>query len=497
MFEAAEIGHKLSKSKFEKRELGLRTALIEMQHKIRMAGVPVIVVIAGDDRPGCDDLINRLNAWLDPRFLDTNAYAPPNDFDRLRPRFWRYWRSLPPRGRIGIYAGAWSLRAMADRLNEKLSEVDFLRQIGHTRRFEQALAADGAVVIKFWLHVAEKDLLERLEEAEKHPDHEWRVQAEDWAMYEKFEQAQGIVETFIRKTSTETTPWHIVESNNWRYRDVTTSELLLEAVNRRLEQGEAASLEKDEEPSEAPDEAAIHSDTVTVLDGIDLSHKLSREKYEKKLEKQQARLSTLAREAHHRGLSTVLAFEGWDAAGKGGSIRRLVASMNAHLYRVVTIAKPTEEEQAHHYLWRFWRHIPRPGHFVIFDRSWYGRVLVERVEGFASEPEWRRAYAEINDFEEQLHEHGILLAKFWMHISEDEQLDRFEARKNTPYKRFKITEEDYRNREKWDAYEEAANEMVARTSTSYAPWHLVAANDKKSARVEVIKTVCNALEAML
>lgn len=385
---------------------------------------------------------------------------------------------------------------MADRLKEKLSEADFLRQIGHTRRFEQALAADGAVVIKFWLHVPEKVLLERLEEAEKHPDREWRVQPEDWAMYEKFEQAQGIVETFIRQTSTATAPWHIVESSDWRYRDVTVSELLLEAVNRRL-QAAAKDVSPEEERKDSSDEAAIHDDTLSVLDRVDLSQKLSGDDYEKKLEKQQARLNALAREAHKRGQSTVLAFEGWDAGGKGGTIRRLVASMNAHLYRVVTIASPTEEERAHHYLWRFWRHIPRPGHFVIFDRSWYGRVLVERVEGFATEPEWRRAYAEINNFEEQLHEHGIVLAKFWLHISKDEQLERFEARKNTPYKRFKITDEDYRNREKWDEYEQAAGEMVARTSTSYAPWHLVAANDKKWARVHVIKAVCDALEAVL
>ncbi|CAK9099704.1 Polyphosphate:AMP phosphotransferase (PAP) (Polyphosphate kinase PPK2 3) [Durusdinium trenchii] len=495
MFEAAEIGHKLSKSKFEKSEQGLRTSLIEMQHKIRLAGVPVIVVVAGDDRPGCDDLINRLNAWLDPRFLVTNAYAPPNEFDGLRPRFWRYWRELPPRGQIGIFAGAWSIRAMADRLKEKLSEADFLRQIGHTRRFEQALAADGAVVIKFWLHVPEKVLLERLEEAEKHPDREWRVQPEDWAMYEKFEQAQGIVETFIRQTSTATAPWHIVESSDWKYRDVKVSELLLEAVNRQLQLVEQDSA--NEEPDESSDEMAIHEDNLTILDRVDLSLELSRDDYEQKLEQQQARLSALAREAHQQGLSTVLAFEGWDAAGKGGTIRRLVASMNAHLYRVVSISKPSQDELAHHYLWRFWRSIPRPGHFQVFDRSWYGRVLVERVEGFASEPEWRRAYAEINNFEEQLHEHGIVLAKFWLHISKDEQLKRFEARKNTPYKRFKITDEDYRNREKWDQYEEAASEMVARTSTSYAPWHLVAANDKRWARVYVIKTVCDALEATL
>ncbi len=496
MFEAAEIGHKLSKEKFDERETSLRTALIEMQNKVRKAKVPVIIVIAGDDRPGCDDLINRLNAWLDPRFLETNAFAPPNEADRQWPRFWRYWKALPARGRMAIFAGSWSLRAMVDRLNNTLSEADFLRQVGHTRRFEQALAADGAVVIKFWLHVSKDDLLERLEGAEEHPDHEWRVQPEDWAIYERFEQALGIVETFIRKTSTASAPWHIVESSDWRYRDVAVSEMLLEAMKRRLAEIPKGELVLQDAP-EAPDEAAVHDDDLTVLDRVDLTSKLAKPDYETQLEHEQSRLNALAREAYHRGLSTVLAFEGWDAAGKGGAIRRLAASMNAHLYRVVSIAKPTEEELAHHYLWRFWRHIPPPGQFVVFDRSWYGRVLVERVEGFATEPEWRRAYAELNNFEEQLHEHGMVLAKFWLHISKEKQLQRFKDRESTPYKRFKITDEDYRNREKWDQYEEAASEMVARTSTSYSPWHLVPANDKRWARVQVIRTVCNALESKL
>ncbi len=496
MFKSVEIGNKLSKSKFEKLEIDLRTGLVEMQDCLRRAKVPVIIVIAGDDRPGCDDMMSRLNAWLDPRYLETNAFAPPNEDDKRRPRFWRYWKVLPARGRIGIYAGAWSLRAMVDRLSDKLSEADFLRQVGHSRRFEQALAADGAVVIKFWLHVSREDLHDRLEAAEQHPDHQWRVQPEDWEIYKKFEQALGIVETFIRKTSTAAAPWHIVESSDWRYRDVAVSEKLLEAMRRRvdyLEQEESA----DGISAEAEDEATVHVDTLTVFDRVDLSRKISKPDYEKQLDQEQARLNGLMREAHHRGLSTVLAFEGWDAAGKGGTIRRMTAAMNAHVYRVISIGKPTEEELAHHYLWRFWRHVPRPGHIVIFDRSWYGRVLVERVEGFASEPEWRRAYSELNNFEEQLHEHGMLLAKFWLHISKDEQLKRFKDREATPYKRFKITDEDYRNRKKWDQYEEAASEMIARTSTSYAPWHLVAANDKRSARVHVLKTVCDSLEAKL
>jgi polyphosphate kinase 2 (PPK2 family) len=186
--------------------------------------------------------------------------------------------------------------------------------------------------------------------------------------------------------------------------------------------------------------------------------------------------------------------EGWDAAGKGSAIRRMTRAMDAALYRVIPVAAPTEEEKSRHYLWRFWRDLPRPGKMVIFDRSWYGRVLVERVEGFATEPEWRRAYAEINDFEEQLAEHGIVLRKFWLHISKEEQARRFEERRLTPYKKYKFTEEDERNRAKWDKYTTAVDEMLERTSTDLAPWHIVPANDKRFARIAVLREVCKGLK---
>jgi polyphosphate kinase 2 (PPK2 family) len=190
----------------------------------------------------------------------------------------------------------------------------------------------------------------------------------------------------------------------------------------------------------------------------------------------------------------ILVFEGWDAAGKGGVIRRITAAMDARDYRVIPIAAPNDEERAHHYLWRFWRQIPGAGRMTIFDRSWYGRVLVERVEGFATEAEWTRAYAEIVDFEQQLYDHRALILKFWIHIDSAEQLKRFRSRQDTPYKDYKITEEDYRNRERRNDYELAANEMLGRTWTEYAPWHLVEGNDKRFARIKVLKIICDQLE---
>ncbi len=230
---------------------------------------------------------------------------------------------------------------------------------------------------------------------------------------------------------------------------------------------------------------------------MDLSKQLEKDDYEKKLHRLWGRLAELSEKAHKTGMSSVFAFEGWDAAGKGGAIRRLTRAMDAAHYRVIPIAAPTDEELAHHYLWRFWRHVPRAGHVAIFDRSWYGRVLVERIEAFAAEDEWKRAYAEINDFEGQLADRGVLVLKFWIHLSEEEQLRRFKAREKVPFKKYKITPDDYRNRERRNDYELAANEMIQRTSTQYAKWHLVAANDKRWARIEVLKTVCRSMAKAL
>ena len=190
-------------------------------------------------------------------------------------------------------------------------------------------------------------------------------------------------------------------------------------------------------------------------------------------------------------------FEGPDAAGKGGAIRRVNEALDARNYQVHGIAAPTDEEKAQHYLWRFWRCLSRAGVITIFDRSWYGRVLVERVEGLATEDEWRRSYAEINEFEDQLIDHGIVLVKYWVHITKDEQFARFKLREKTPYKRWKLTDEDWRNRDRWDEYEQAVNDMVQYTSTSAAPWTLVEGNDKRFARVKVVKTFCDRLTAAL
>jgi polyphosphate kinase 2 (PPK2 family) len=234
-----------------------------------------------------------------------------------------------------------------------------------------------------------------------------------------------------------------------------------------------------------------------MLEIVDLSQRLSKKAYRRKLDKYQTRLRALGYQVYQQQRPVVMVFEGWDAAGKGGAIKRLTERLDPRGYVVLPIAAPKGDDADKHYLYRFWRRLPIRGQIAIFDRSWYGRIMVERVEGFCTLEEWQRAYREIQDFERQLAGFGTIILKFWMHLSKEEQLARFESRKQTPYKRWKLTEEDWRNRDKWDPYEQAVEDMLIKTTTVRAPWTIVAANDKRFARVQVLKTVVKRLSSEL
>jgi len=488
MFEATEVGHRTSREEYEQRMPELRLALIQAQLAARQSDFATVVLFAGNDKAGCRATVNRLHEWLDPRGIEASAFGTPTPEEDERPSFWRYWRALPARRRLGAFTTAWTMRAAIRRVNGKIGKGEYERLLQRIRRFEQMLVDDGTLLVKFWLHMPKAAMKKKLKQAERNPEKYWQVTETDRQIYRNYDRSIPIYERAIRMTSTGWAPWHLIESTDSRYRDLAVAEKLLHALRRRL----------DQTASPAPELAGpkVEEDRHTILDTVDLSGKLEEDKYERQLARWQSKLSRLSRQANERGVCSVLVFEGWDAAGKGGAIRRLIVPMNAEHYRVVPIGAPTEEEQQQHYLWRFWRHLPRRGHVTIFDRSWYGRVLVERVEQFASPAQWRRAYEEINHFEEQLAEHGLLL-KFWLHIDPDEQLRRFKRRERIPHKRHKITEEDYRNRDKWSAYEQAVNEMIARTSTSEAPWRIIPANDKRTARIEVIKAYYKALKERL
>lgn len=486
MFEAAELGHKLDKKAFKEIEPALRTQLLNVQDELREARVPVIIIVSGVEGAGKGSVVNRLHEWLDSRGLQTHAFWDETDEERLRPRYWRFWRTMPPRGSISILFGSWYTAPIIDRVFDRSTDAELDAEAGRIKHLERLLSADGALIVKLWFHLSKDEQRKRLKEDAK--TRGTAVPPEAAKFSKRYDRFARVSERVLRQTDTGTAPWHIIEATDDRYRDVTTGRILLEACRNRL--GRPVADTEAPAVSHTPLEMA---NDATVLDALDLARRLGEKTYKKQLADYQRHLNDLTWEARRQGRSTVMVFEGWDAAGKGGAIRRLTAAMDARLYRVIPIAAPTDEEFAHHYLWRFWRHLPMDGRVTIFDRSWYGRVLVERVEGFAREEEWRRAYHEITGFEEQLAHHGSVVLKFWLHIDPDEQLRRFKEREKIAYKQYKITDEDWRNRERWNDYKLAVNEMVVRTSTAFAPWHLIPANDKKLARIEVLKTVCAAL----
>jgi AMP-polyphosphate phosphotransferase len=359
------------------------------------------------------------------------------------------------------------------------------------RRFEQMLIDEGALVLKFWMHLSKDTQKKRLRKLEGDPKTAWRVTELDWKHFKRYDALRAAAERALRLTSSADAPWIVVEATDPRYQKLTVGKMLLERLRARLHNPEPAPATVKAPPVIRP------IDDVNVLRALDLSKKLEKVDYERQLEGLQGELALLTRHKNFKERSVILVFEGSDAAGKGGSIRRITQALDARMCRIVPIAAPTEEERAQPYLWRFWRHLPGRGNFAIFDRSWYGRVLVERVEGFCAESDWMRAYGEINDFEAQIAKSRFILGKFWLTISKEEQLRRFEERQATPFKRFKITEEDWRNREKWDAYESAVCDMIERTSTEIAPWTLVESEDKLYGRIKILKTLCKRIEEAL
>ncbi|QOV87470.1 polyphosphate:AMP phosphotransferase [Humisphaera borealis] len=490
MFEAAEIGNSIDKKVYKTEAPKTRGALLDMQRRMNERGLAVCVLIGGVEGAGKSETLNVLLEWMDPRGIQTHALRDPTDEERDRPYMWRFWRLLPPKGRMGIFLGTWYAQPMMDMFQGKpRADVDLM--LDRAIEFERMLHAEHTLVIKIWLHLSKDAQDARLRELEQDSERRWRVTEADRLYRKHYDRIREIAEHTLRRTGSGESPWHIVEGADARYRQLTVAQIVLKRVNERLTQ----LAREASRPAPKPDRPKPAK--INLLNRLDLSESLKRADYEKKLNRQQGRIAKLTRRLHRHGRSMALVFEGPDAAGKGGAIRRLIHAIDARDYQVVSISKPTDEERAHPYLWRFWRYVPGHGRMTIFDRSWYGRVLVERIEGFCRPEEWKRAYSEINEFEQQLFDSGCIVQKFYLNISPDEQLSRFKARQQTPYKQYKINDEDWRNREKWDAYEAAACEMIERTSSESAPWVLVEANDKLWARIKVLKAVADRLEESL
>ena len=492
MLESAEIGHSVSKQIYAREEPKLRDALLNAQYDLSQSGRgPVLLIISGVEAGGRGETANKLTEWMDPRHIQVVAFAERTPEESAHPPPWRYWRALPPKGRLGIFLNAWYNEAALAHVrgHGRTRRDDVLHaRLEAIREHEQMLTDEGTVLLKFWIHLSKAAQKQRLQELDRNPRTTWRVTRADWESYHIYSKRHDLWEHLLRETSTGAAPWYVVEGADEHYRYLTVGKILLTALQGTLSRKAPAQTR-----AIAPTAPSV-VDNVKLIRDLDLSQRVSAKEYGRALEKQQGRLARLTRNKRFARSSLVLVFEGVDAAGKGGAIRRVTGALDARQYATVPVAAPTDEERAHPYLWRFWKNVPPLGGITIFDRSWYGRVLVERVEGYCSVSDWMRAYGEINQFEEQLTEGGAVVVKFWLQISKAEQLRRFKARERTSFKRFKITPDDWRNRKKWDAYERAVCDMVDRTSTEIAPWTLVEAENKYFARIKVLKTIADRLK---
>ena len=489
-FAEAESDPEISKDAAKPLIAELRSALLKAQYaRLEKAQRSLLIVVAGIDGAGKGATINLINEWMDPRHIRTLAFRPPTKEEREFPLLWRYWRELPAKGRTGIVFGSWyaPLFDLLVSKNPKRSEVE--RLTGAIRDFEALLARDGVQVLKLWYHLSRDAQKQRTAKLAKNPDTAWMVQPEDHLVADNFKRVRRAADSMLMLTDSRLAPWQVIPSADERMRAIATGEAILTALRTPVPRNGVSP------PHMAS--AASRSSGKRPLTQVDYSASLSENEYDDLLAHWRGRLARQVRSKAFRKQQLVLLFEGHDAAGKGSTIRRITHVLDARQYRAVPIAAPTEDERARPYLWRFWRELPAPGNITIFDRSWYGRVLVERVEKFARPAEWRRAYGEINQFEQQLANSNILLLKFWLSITKDVQLERFREREQSPFKSFKITPDDWRNREKWNAYTSAVNDMLDLTNTTYAPWHVIPANDKRYARVAVLEQIVTALDTRL
>lgn len=475
----------------------LRTGILEMQDYLKNERISTLIIVTGFDGAGKGHIIHKFNEWLDPRTVSTTAFWHQSEEERERPYFWKFWNYLPSKGRTALFFGSWYADLIAQKLCDGLPAETVENRIEKIRFFERMLAADGVLILKFWLHLSREEQLSKRSELEKNPQFHWKMQSVDWSQeghYDRFWETSKLV---IEKTDQACSRWIQVPAFDPDQRDFLVAKAFVHNVQHfntelhKLRKSPAPPLPMIQMNSGAVSANPIPIPTPSLAELSPLA--MDKMEYSTLLPDLQDQLFELAWKFFEQKRSVFLIFEGWDAAGKGGCIRRVVESIDARLFDVIPISAPSKQELSHHYLWRFWKSIPRAGRMAIYDRSWYGRVLVERVEGFASAHEWQRAYNEIIDFENQLIRPGHLVLKFWLEISPETQLKRFEKRQVIPFKRFKLGPEDWRNRSKWSTYQVAASEMIEKTHTHLCPWHVVQADNKRATRIEVLKTIVQSM----
>jgi polyphosphate kinase 2 (PPK2 family) len=500
MLEQVDLKQKLSRKEYGARIPALRDQLYELQKACSDAEMPVVVIFEGWDAVGKGDLIETLIRQLDPRGFKLYSIQEPRTYETHMPWLWRFWLKLPNYGQIAMYDQSWYRRVLVERVDGVASEEQWRKAYGDIVDLERAIADDACVTIKFWLHISMKEQKKRLKGLEKDPLTAWRVEPEVWRRYKQYDEYVRAVEEMLERTDTEWGQWSIIEATDRRWARVRIFETVIRRLSQALRERRTAIPRAVPDPASGLGSAAPESPAAArILETVDLDRRLARAEYRENLIRYQVQLRELAFELYRQKRTLLVVYEGWDAAGKGGNIKRMTERLDPRGYEVFPIPAPRDEDATHHYLWRFWRRLKPPDEkqILVFDRSWYGRVLVERVEGLCTQEEWRRAYREINAFERQLVDSGMILVKFWLHISSAEQLRRFQHRLNTPYKQWKLTEEDWRNREKWEQYEVAVDDMLLKTSTVTAPWTVIEGNDKWYARIKVLRTLTDVLGKQL
>lgn len=494
MLEKVDLAKKMDKDQYKRVIEGLQLKLSSLERQIREFKIPVIIVFEGWGSSGKGTLINKLILPLDPRGFNVYTTNYLSEEEKSKPFLWRFWVKTPERGRIAIFDKSWYRRTLVERMDNDIKGEELSSSFEDIKSFEKALADDGNLILKFFLHISKKEQNRRFKELEGNKSTAWRVNKEDKKHNEQYDDYVKIIDEMIEQTDDSFAPWTVVEATDSRFATFKVFTIVIKALEEKIAEYNSK-IAKKTVKSEIITEASIINSTT--LDIVDLTKTIEKDEYKIKLKEYQQRIRNIEHEIYTKRIPVIICYEGWDAAGKGGNIKRVTENLDPRGYEVSPISAPTELENSHHYLWRFWNKVPKAGHITIFDRTWYGRVLVEKIEGFCSEEQWKRSYNEINDMEKQLTNFGVVLVKFWLHIDKDEQLKRFQERESIPSKSWKITEDDWRNRDKWDQYEESANEMLLRTSTTYAPWTIVESNDKYYARLKVLKTVIEAIEKKL
>lgn len=542
MLEQIDLSKKMDKKDSKARMEELEVEMGRLQRKMKDLNIPVMIVFEGFGAAGKGYQISRLIRALDPRGFSVYSVGKETEEEKMHPFMWRYWTKTPAYGRIAIYDRSWYRKVLIDRFEGTTKSKQLVYAYEEINSFERQLADGGYAIIKLFLCIDKKEQKKRFDRLMENKSSAWRVTKEDLRRNKHFDEYKQMNDEMLEKTDTDAAPWTLIESMDREFATVKIYTAVINAMQNAIKKKEAATAEKEALKKAAEvSKAAVEAESVALeageseaagtgaaadaadakkatdkaenkvacsaisddilktssLHNVDLTLSLTQEEYKKRLKELQAEIAELHGELYRRRIPMVLGFEGWDAGGKGGAIKRLTEKMDPRGYEVHPTAAPNDIEKVHHYLWRFWKEMPKDGHIEVFDRTWYGRVMVERIEGFCSEKDWRRAYQEINDMEKNLYQHGAIVLKFWMQIDKDEQERRFTERMNTPDKRWKITDEDWRNREKWDLYEKAVDEMLVRTSTTYAPWIIVEGNNKQYARVKVLQSVVDAIKARL